>query len=986
MADNISNIIDPQVFTDVDKLIASIKEVENEITIINGKALSVNVDIKGAESLNALAAAMEKQQVLLDGLQETYKNNVAVTNEVNAANKNLGVTIGATANDIGNLENRLAGLNILLSQATKGSEGYRNLQTQIAKASSELDTMKPKIQQVNTELGTTNIQVNKVNTSFTVMGVNVDNVLARMTIRMIAMQLVFVPIIAGITAMITYFMAASKAAKEYDDALKDIQDSIKGNALGDQQKAQELISIARDQSTAMHLRIDAVKELQDLYPNYFKQLSQEAILTGDITKQTKELNEALLNKAIMEANYDKAKLAAKKYSDAEDKKEDAEGRITKYTNQVNEYNKEVENYNKNRGMQPIAGFGIESKFRLQSAQSDKSESQKQMDEAQAEINKYNGIANQFAVKAAPTLVKDPKDKSGTGRQTSNPIKSTADVSEINNEIAAEKERAEVQHEIWQNEKADIGERLQANAQYYSLLSGIAALEKQKADEETRNKQKNAQQDISGYESKISDIQSGKTKFKDPQAEIKTLRDNITEKQKVIDDGNIDLNTHQTTFDNAYIKLANESGKNVLSIYKSVQDQQLEAQKEALTAELSAIEDKAIQEEEINKAAYDKQEITAEEHNRRLKKIKKQAEDDETAAAIKHYEEMLLTVDLSNGVEELLNDNIRQLKKKQLGEIDTTSKKEQPTGALPELEAAVDTSKKDASLFEGGQLQQNLTEIDHFATQGIEIYTTFYDAIKQMRDNAFAAEQQQLEIQMRSVTLQAQQKQAAILGTTNFQVTKTNQLATLAAQTAAQQNELQTKENSLALKKAKADKQAAEMTVILKTAEGIATALPLLGNPGTIALGIIEIALITAMGAAQYAAAASTPLPQFFTGGTTSTPYFIAGEKGRELMTFPSGEQRIADKPGIYNAPIGTKIDPNHITEMMINNASSTLGMSVYDMYKFKGSDMTDERIVKKLDDVENTLVDIHRASSRNQPTIIKVESSNKLLVWSKKQK
>lgn len=178
-----------------------------------------------------------------------------------------------------------------------------------------------------------------------------------------------------------------------------------------------------------------------------------------------------------------------------------------------------------------------------------------------------------------------------------------------------------------------------------------------------------------------------------------------------------------------------------------------------------------------------------------------------------------------------------------------------------------------------------------------------ETVKEITDNQIEGELQQLAIKRKAIDLTYEQQVAAINATAGYQITKENQLAKLAAQHADQQNELQTKENQLNLKKARADKEAAEAGIFLNTALAIAKTLPMLSNPITATIGAVEIALITAIGAAQYAAAASVPLPQY-RYGTDNHPggMAIIGEAGeREFVSTPSGAS-------FWSKPEATLID------------------------------------------------------------------------------
>jgi len=95
-------------------------------------------------------------------------------------------------------------------------------------------------------------------------------------------------VIDKITGNFDEFSASVKKAGE-EAAL-----SIGEEAFG----LKSLISIAQDDNISRKQRIAAVDELQSKYPAYFGNLSQEAILTQDLTGVTNELTQALLNKQI----------------------------------------------------------------------------------------------------------------------------------------------------------------------------------------------------------------------------------------------------------------------------------------------------------------------------------------------------------------------------------------------------------------------------------------------------------------------------------------------------------------------------------------------------------------------------------------------------------------------------------------------------------------------------------------------------------------
>ncbi len=224
-------------------------------------------------------------------------------------------------------------------------------------------------------------------------------------------------------------------------------------------------------------------------------------------------------------------------------------------------------------------------------------------------------------------------------------------------------------------------------------------------------------------------------------------------------------------------------------------------------------------------------------------------------------------------------------------------------------------------------KKKLKQLNDLKDAAIQTAQDTAAAVKQIQDNQFAAEQQQLQIKMQALENSNEQKIQAINATAGYQISKDNALAKQAAQFAAQQNAIQKQENELALKKAKADKVAAEASVVMNTAIAVTKILANDAYDPPVAAALVALTIAT--GAAQYAAAASTPLPQYRYGtSATHTPFFIAGEAGENEWIKPVG------KPGywsgttakIFHEPLGTSVTPIHkITEFANANVSHTYG-------------------------------------------------------------
>jgi len=112
------------------------------------------------------------------------------------------------------------------------------------------------------------------------------------------------------------------------------------------------------------------------------------------------------------------------------------------------------------------------------------------------------------------------------------------------------------------------------------------------------------------------------------------------------------------------------------------------------------------------------------------------------------------------------------------------------------------------------------------------------------------------------------------------------------------------------KQAQADKQNALFNILISTAMGIARVAP---NP-------VLIALVAGIGALQAALVASRPLPKFWKGAQNTPDSFIAGDRGRELVT-RGQDAFVANKSTIFTDMAGAKVFTKAQTDDILGNSS-----------------------------------------------------------------
>jgi hypothetical protein len=113
----------------------------------------------------------------------------------------------------------------------------------------------------------------------------------------------------GLTISDVFQMLSGSFDQAGRDIKKAYEESSK-SALGEVASIKAVIAVAQDEKISRKERLQAVNDLQSKYPAYFGNLSKEQILYGDLSKEIKNVSEALINKALAEKISEKAGDAA----------------------------------------------------------------------------------------------------------------------------------------------------------------------------------------------------------------------------------------------------------------------------------------------------------------------------------------------------------------------------------------------------------------------------------------------------------------------------------------------------------------------------------------------------------------------------------------------------------------------------------------------------------------------------------------------------
>lgn len=249
-------------------------------------------------AMQNVSAAFKKQQDVLKGLQTS---TVATT----AESKKLDITLGE-------LKDNLKDLKIQMDLATDPAK-FMALKTEANKVSLAIKEM-----EVNSAAAG-NVLVNTLTNSDTWL-----RKIAMMTERM-AIFGGFSLLVEGIKPLIDGFKQLYTHIDPLNEVQKDYEKTLSGNT---QRAAEEvtqlkiLEKVATDLSKPYAERISAVNTLQDKYPQYLGNLSQEAILSGQAANAISQITDALYKKAIAEAASSRAADSAKNILDLKKQESD----------------------------------------------------------------------------------------------------------------------------------------------------------------------------------------------------------------------------------------------------------------------------------------------------------------------------------------------------------------------------------------------------------------------------------------------------------------------------------------------------------------------------------------------------------------------------------------------------------------------------------------------------------------------------------------
>lgn len=665
---------------------------------------------------------------------------------------------------------------------------------------------------------------------------------------------------------------AEKAAKKYNDALEQINENATNSANQEMAHAKVLVSVAQDVTQSYKIRERAVKQLQETYPDYLGNISKEKILTGDLTKEMNALNEALMNRALMQA-------AEKKVGEAAEKN-------LRLVNSLTKAQKELAEAETNRAQAAVAaqamtgekedaalrgGTAMAAEFAVSRAKQNIIDIQKNIQATRAEMNDFINQSKQFA-KGAGFLALDDPDKAKKSRKgkdlTNESLKAEQDLTkEIYAEYARRLEiEAAYQKAIADDEKAGMNERVIAYRQYSVLTTKAKALALSAEYDETQQ----ALDKISGIEKKSADKRTNEEKG------LLLKKDVLLQKQQTI----------VAEYDLLQVKSTEETQKAITKIYEDEVKYRLSAL-DKIQQNSNAQMDAELRDLQQH---YGQSAMSTQAFQQKQKEIKEKY-------AIQTEQDQLA----------YLKDYLDEQTKSGL---DTTKITQDIASHEDKLRDAQSAKELDAINLRKNAQEKLKQEMINFAQEAAA-------AITQIQDQAYEHEISQLQRKQDAINLQAEQQRNVINATYANDVERRNELSKLEAQTAAQTGTIEEQKKAIERRKAEFDKKANIARITGSIAAAEAEALVLLSNPITAAYYPAIAATIAATGAVQLAVAMNAPIPAYKEGteknlsGTHPGGPFIAGDGGEPEYIKAPGKQGYWSKSAstLYNEAAGTTVTP-----------------------------------------------------------------------------
>lgn len=355
--------------TDASKEIAVLKQQQTDQTRLNKLVAKLNNSMAG--SYNALSAQYELNKIKMNNLSQSYLENteagkrlVKQTSEIYSAMDKYQKSTGKHTLSVGNYKQAFDGLGFSVSQVA------RELPSLAISANTFFLAISNNIPMVIDEIQ----KLRAANEAAAKAGEAQVSITGKLVKSLFSFNTVMVLVLTAFSIWgkdITNWISSLFKGKSTIDQLKrsttDLKEAMleagKG-AVTESVRLRILYKAATDSTRSQNERLKAVKELKKEYPEYLKNLSDEAIMTGRASKEYQELAKHILSVAMARAYEEKIQKNAKEVIDLEEKKNAVleEGRRT-YEKQQ----KEIEALKRSSKGFGAAGIALEAAIQGQAS-------------------------------------------------------------------------------------------------------------------------------------------------------------------------------------------------------------------------------------------------------------------------------------------------------------------------------------------------------------------------------------------------------------------------------------------------------------------------------------------------------------------------------------------------------------------------------------------------------------------------------------------
>jgi len=363
-------------------------EIGADITDFEKKIKEVEFDIKELSKVK-----LDRLKVGLDTteINSQIKDAKASLNSLKSTVKDTGQTFASAAPKVANAGNTLTQFSRIAQDAPFGIIGIGNNITATAESFSYLKA----------QTGSTGGALKALASSITGTGGILLGVSLLTTGLTLLSQsgLSIGDVINKITGNFDEFGASLKKAREEGASMasKEIE-SLRG-----------LVAVAQNDNISKQQRLIAVDKLQKQFPAYYGNLSDEKIMYGDLTKETKEATKALIARAVAEKLSEKA-------ADVFAERLKANGRYLESVKELEKFDEDIAKKRERVAKKQEGLFGLtEDIIRKQEAgrisivQSINDERNNIISLTKA-YEKYTNVIDQLNETSAPLTVEPPKDK------------------------------------------------------------------------------------------------------------------------------------------------------------------------------------------------------------------------------------------------------------------------------------------------------------------------------------------------------------------------------------------------------------------------------------------------------------------------------------------------------------------------------------------------------------------------------------------------